>query len=349
MKQYKHIVGTLALAFGMAASAFAGNPDRQGEAGAYELTINPWARGVVFVNCSKAVGVEATYLNPAGVGRIMGSSELLISRTNYLQGTGIGINAGGFAMKLNENSAFGISLMSMDFGDIQVTTTDLPEGTGGTFSPSFINIGATYSYTFEKHLSVGITARSVSETTSNLTAGGLALDAGVLYTTGVKNNIHFAVALKNVGTPMKFSGDGLAYLGGVQQSAGKSLTIDMRAAQFEMPSSLNIGGAYDWYLDQQNKLTIGANFMANSFSRDQLTGSLEYSFRNMFMARVGYNAPTEAYAVNETLPVHTGLSAGISLLVPVKKESDTGVGIDYAFRQTARFGGSHTLGLRLTF
>ncbi len=349
MKQYKQIISTLALAIGMTATAFAGNPDRQGEAGAYELTINPWARGAVFVNSSRAVGVEATYLNPAGVGRISAKSELLLSRTNYLQGTGIGINAGGFALKLSETSAFGISLMSMDFGTIPVTTTDLPEGTGGTFSPSFINIGLSYAYTFEKRLSVGLTARSVSETTSNLSANGLALDAGVLYTTGPKNNIHFAVSLKNIGTPMKFSGDGLAYLGGTQQSPGKSLTIDMRAAQFEMPSSLNIGGSYEAYFDQQNKLTIGANFMANSFSRDQFTGSLEYSFRNMFMARVGYTGVTEPVLSGEIPPVHTGLAAGISLMVPVQKDSETAVGIDYGFRQTNRFGGSHTIGIHLTF
>lgn len=28
--------------------AQAGNPDRQGEAGAYELTINPWGRSAVY-------------------------------------------------------------------------------------------------------------------------------------------------------------------------------------------------------------------------------------------------------------------------------------------------------------
>ena len=113
MKKYQHICSTALLAIGLATTTFAGNPDRQGEAGAYELSINPWARGAVFVNCSRAIGVEATYLNPAAVGRA--GSEVLVARTNYLQGTGIGINAAGAAIKFNDKSAIGISLMTMDF------------------------------------------------------------------------------------------------------------------------------------------------------------------------------------------------------------------------------------------
>ena len=46
----------------------AGNPDRQGEAGAYELLMNPWARsaGLHTMTTSMIMGVEALRLNPAG-------------------------------------------------------------------------------------------------------------------------------------------------------------------------------------------------------------------------------------------------------------------------------------------
>ena len=47
----------------------AGNPDRQGEAGAHELLINPWARsaGLHTLNTSSIMGVEAMRLNIAGL------------------------------------------------------------------------------------------------------------------------------------------------------------------------------------------------------------------------------------------------------------------------------------------
>ena len=66
----------------------AGNPDRQGEAGAYELLMNPWARsaGLHTMNTSGVQGVEALRLNVAGLSRI-NQFEVATSYANYLQGT----------------------------------------------------------------------------------------------------------------------------------------------------------------------------------------------------------------------------------------------------------------------
>ena len=269
MTTYKQLLGACAIIATAATTAFAGNPDRQGEAGAYELTINPWARSNVFYNCSRVMGVEATYLNPAGLGASGSGTEILLSRTNYLQSTGIGINAVGAAIQLKEGSNVGISLGSMDFGDIAVTTTDQPEGSGATYRPAFFNIGLSYAYTFEKHISVGATVRAISEGTANVTASSIAFDAGVMYTTGEKNNVHFGVALKNIGGAMQYSGDGLTFVG-LDPLQKFPVTLNKRARQFELPSSLNIGVAYDINVDAQNKLSVGANFISNSFARDQI-------------------------------------------------------------------------------
>ena len=69
---------------------YAGNPDRQGEAGAYELLMNPWARsaGLHSMTTSFIKGVEAMRLNVAGLSRI-GKSEFYISNARYLEGTDI--------------------------------------------------------------------------------------------------------------------------------------------------------------------------------------------------------------------------------------------------------------------
>jgi hypothetical protein len=81
--------------------AFAGNPDRQGEAGAYELLLNPWARaaGLNGLVVSSITGVEAMRFNPAGIGRLYGSTEVNIAHTQYMVGTGLSLTAGGLAQK----------------------------------------------------------------------------------------------------------------------------------------------------------------------------------------------------------------------------------------------------------
>ena len=120
----------------------AGNPDRQGEAGAYELLLTPWARmaGLHSMNTSMVRGVEAMRLNPAGLSRI-NKTEFVIGHTRLYEGTEMAFNSIGLAQRMGKSGAFGLSLAALDFGDIPVTTTSTPGGTGANFSPSFFHLG----------------------------------------------------------------------------------------------------------------------------------------------------------------------------------------------------------------
>ena len=119
-----------------ASVVFAGNPDRQGEAGAYELLMNPWARsaGLHTMNTSFISGVEALRLNPAGLTRI-NKTELAVANSRYLVGTEILMNSFGIAQR-TKNGAFGVSIMTVNFGDIPTTTADQPAGCLLYTSPS---------------------------------------------------------------------------------------------------------------------------------------------------------------------------------------------------------------------
>lgn len=325
----------------------AGNPDRQGEAGAYELLMNPWARssGLHGMAASRVRGVEAMRINVAGLSYI-DNTEILLSRGIYLQGTGINMNALGFGQKVGKNGTIGISLMSLDFGDIPITTTSIPEGTGGSFSPSFFNIGISYAHVFDEKISVGFTTRVVSESISDVSAIGAALDAGIQYVTGPDKNIHFGISLRNVGTPMRYSGDGLSFIG-TGAETDYALTVEQRSAKFEMPSLLNIGGSYD-FLFGQSRLTALANFTSNSFGRDFIGGGLEYAFNEMFMVRGGYRYETGGQIDVNDQSVYTGLSAGASLEVPTSKKGDSKFGIDFSYRTSNPFGGTYNFGVRVS-
>ncbi|MEM9258302.1 MAG: DUF3308 domain-containing protein, partial [Bacteroidota bacterium] len=190
------------LCFSLTASAlFAGNPDRQGEAGAAQLLMNPWApsAGLHSLNTANVFGAESMRINPAGLSRMTGT-EIMLGYANYLQGTDISMQALAVGSKGKGGGAIGLSIHSLDFGDVPVTTTSQPEGTGALLNLNFINIGLTYSYTFEEAVSVGVTLRGVSEGTSDVSAFGFAIDAGVQYVTGEKDQFKFGLSLRNVGS-----------------------------------------------------------------------------------------------------------------------------------------------------
>lgn len=336
----------------------AGNPDRAGEAGAYELTINPWARSSGFfgMNSARIEGLEAMRVNVAGLA-FAHKTEALFSRTHWLQGTDVFVNAFGVAQKFGEEkeNAIGVSFMSLDFGEIERTTTSQPEGGLGTFKPSFFNIGFAYSRSFSKRIYAGAVVRIVSERIDDLNAFGFAIDMGIMYVTGPLDNIRFGIALRNVGTPMKFGGDGLTFRG--QAPAGEYLqTVSQRTEKFELPSLLNIGASYDLFLDNikndkekdtNHRLSFMFNFTSNSFGKDYVGGGLEYSWKDLFMIRGGYRWEQGINDPDTRTSAYLGYSAGFSVQVPIKKDGPA-FGLDYAYRGTSPFKGTHTYSVRFT-
>ncbi|MEM9820899.1 MAG: PorV/PorQ family protein [Bacteroidota bacterium] len=349
MTKFVYIFGFLAFFLVMLNPAEAGNPDRQGQAGAAQLLLNPWARsaGLHTMNTAGITGVEAMRLNVAGLARL-NKTELLVSHARYLVGTEINMNAVGFGQRLGKSGTFGVTLMAMDLGDIPVTTENQPEGTGAFFSPSLFNLGISYAHMFENKVAVGITFRGVSESNTDVGAFGFAIDAGVQYVTGPKDNFKFGISLRNVGSPMKFSGEGLSEQAPNPNDGSYNITYFTRSDNIELPSMLNIGASYDFLLQgDKHRITVMGNFTSNSFSQDQLGGGVEYAFNNMFMIRGGYKYEFRTANRAED-PIYNGVSAGVSLNVPLRREGTNRFGIDYAYRQTKILNGTHNIGIRIT-
>lgn len=350
---YKSKLFTLALAAAAllpAVEVKAGNPDRSGQAGATELLINPWARssGWGGANSGAVEGLEGQFLNVAGTA-FTKKTEVLFSHTNYLQGSGITLNAFGITQKMGENGVLGVSLMSMSFGEVDITTVDQPEPALGTYSPQYINLGISYAKSFSNAISGGFTLRIIDESISNLSAGGVAIDAGIQYLTGSnedRNNIHFGIALRNVGTPLSFGGDGLSVRSTAPvTNSTYSLSFNQRVNGFEMPSLVNIGLAYDFELAKDHKLTLAGNFTSNSFTNDQYTAGVQYAFKKMFMLRGGFTYESDIFDDALRTTVYTGPSAGCTVEVPLGN-SGKKFGIDYSFRSTQPFSGVHSFGIR---
>jgi len=345
----KKIAISLALFSGVCLTAFAGNPDRSGSAGASELLINPWARssGLASSSMCSVRGVESAYLNVAGLAFTQGS-ELLFTNTQYLVGTGIKMNSLGFGQKLGKSGGvLGLSVVNMNFGDIQRTTEALPEGGIGSFQVNYSNIGISYAKGFSQSIYGGLTVRLISESIYNVKAQGVAFDAGIRYVTGEKDNIRFGIALRNVGPTMRYRGDGLTYTVTIP-ATGNQMTVEQRSQDFELPSMVNVGFAYDFLMKGDMKLTANAQYTSNSFSKDQVALGLEYSFRERFILRGGYQKDIGTNTTYNAKSAITGPTGGFTVQVPAGQNGSM-LGLDYSYRASNPFNGTHSMGLHLTF
>ena len=340
-------------------SAWAGNDNRRGTAGATELLINPWARSAGWgsVSIANVRGLDAFYSNIAGLA-FTRNFEGTYSNTIYLGGksgstSGASINAFGLGIRLFESGVAGVSVMTMGFGDIDITTVDNPEGTAGTFSPSFMNIAVGYSHSFTRSIHGGAAIRIITESTDNTSAQGFSIDAGIQYVTGADDELKFGISLKNIGTAMHFSGTGHSLT--MVNDAGNNFTVETRSAEMELPTCLNIGLSYDFLFEKwAQRVTVAGSFTSNAFLKDNFALGVEYGVLNMVEVRAGYVYQTDIFSESDRTTANTGLCAGASVEIPLGKKdsngkSNTSIELDYSFRSASPLKGTHSIGGTLKF
>ncbi len=354
----------LSAVFVSAHSSYAGNPERQGQSGVAQLTINGYAQssGWGWANGGGVKGVEASYLNVAGMDRSDNNTEIVFSRTQWLVGSGIGVNNFGFTQKMGEGGekgTIGISIMQFGIKDIAITTEQNPDGGIGTYRINMTNIGIGYSKSFSRNISAGIMVRAVSEGIPDAKASGVSMDAGVQYATtmrpiagGIKrDDLKFGISLKNIGPDLKFAGDGLSYKAIIDGSS-ITKTVQVKTDRLKLPTLLNISFSYDIRLDKDkdaynHRLTLAGSFTNFAYSANQATVGLEYGFKKFLAFRGGYVFQEGSLSsdLSKRTSAFTGLSGGLSL--NFTGESGNTIALDYGYRATNPFSGCHSFGIRI--
>ncbi len=366
----KHkILTVLSFAILTGSNSFAGNEDRVGSAGSTDLLINPWARssGWGGANSAFGKGLEANFMNVAGMA-FTKKTEVLFAHTRWLMGSDIGINSFGFSQKFKGKNAaegtgnvLGLSVNVLGSGAIEETRVSQPEGTGVTYAVSNFNIGLHYARSFSNKIHGGVTVRIINQTIANVSAAGVAIDAGIIYRTTIgkesnelrKDNFHIGISIKNVGPRMSARGDGLS----IQNTSpihGAVQTQQQRSVDYELPSLMNIGLGFKHRITKLHAFDFGFNFTSNSFTADQYTFGLQYNFMEVLMLRGAYTFEKGSFGSKDgvtpdLLNAFTGPSCGLSFESGFKKDGKVRIGVDYAFRATHSFSGVHTFGARLLF
>ncbi|MBK9283071.1 MAG: PorV/PorQ family protein [Sphingobacteriaceae bacterium] len=352
MKNLKYI-GLSAVLFA-AVDVNAGNPERAGQAGASQLLINPFARnaGMAGSNSAKVRGLEAQFLNIAGTAYTR-KTEIMFNRTSWLSGTDIFINSFGITQGVGETGTIGFGVMAINAGKIEITTEDQPEGGLGTYNPTFQNISLSYAKMFSDNIFGGINIKLLNEQIPNVSARGVAIDAGIQYHTGKNEQIHIGIALKNWGPKMTYRGDGLSRQTSVRYGNNYELTVNNRSGAFELPALVNIGLSYDLYLmkdssgvSKKHRVSLNSTYTSNSFTYDNYLFGLEYSWKDILMFRGGMYIEKDIFDAENRRTALTGPAGGITFEIPFNEKKST-FGLDYSYRATNPFSGIHTFGFRL--
>lgn len=319
----------------IATSIYAGDVARKGTSGAEEVLIPVGARGIATGGSflANVTGLESLFYNPAGLD-VYPQTEAMFSYITYLADIDISYFAVGTS--LGDFGSFAFDLKTIDFGDIPITTIAFPDGTGDTYSPSFITFGLTYSKVLTDRISIGTNMKLVTENIGNTNASGFAVDAGVQYR--FSSELMIGATVKNIGTNMNFTGDDLSARTTIPGTVpgASSGSYEIITEPFLIPSSFQLSLTYALNFNEQNSLLFAGAYTANNAYEDAANFGLEYGFMNNFFVRGGYS-----YLVQNQDQSIYGLTFGAG----VNYDIGGGVGFvfDYAYRAVTEFANANQI------
>lgn len=257
---------------------------------------------------------SALFYNPAGMARMTNTFHVGFSNTQFI--ADISYNAFSAAFQPEGNlGVFGISVMSIDYGDILQTRRDDSESGYidlGTFAPTGIAVGVGYARSFTDRFSIGGQMKFVTQdfgsqqvtsaSNRDFKESTVAFDMGIIYNTGFRSLV-LGMSARNFASEVTY----------VTES-------------FELPLTFQLGLAMDMIdftsLDpnmHRFQLRVDAQRPRDFVEHVKIGG--EYTFMNLLSLRAGM---AEAFVADEERGVSLG--AGLNLEV-----SSVRLTADYSF------------------
>lgn len=227
--------------------------------------------------------------------------------------------------------AFGLSIQTMNSGEMDVTTEFQPEGTGQTFRLLDVGLGLTLAQQLTDLFSYGVTTKYIEESVAGLTARTVVFDLGMQYRVG-ETGATMAVSVRNFG------------LDGQPKGTLARRVIDedpvLLESSFESmtpPTTFHLALAYRVFepgAEQQLRLSSQLNNPSDNAENWNL--GAEYGWRETVFFRAGYRFGVEEF----TTP-----SLGAGVKAPLSGRT---VRLDYGFNRLERLGNVHRFGMALS-
>jgi hypothetical protein len=268
------------------------------------------------------------YWNPAGLANIDGSH---VTFTNVDWITDVTLNYVSLGTRVEDFGSIGLSAALMSMGDMEVTTIDVPDGTGEMFTASSFALTAGYARFLTNRLSFGVSIKYVYEKIYRETAGGIAFDFGTQLQTGYKS-LRIGMNISNLGPEMEFSGPDL---NSTVEDGEANGNIDVDA--YDLPLTFRLGVAMDFLNTVDNRWTFAVEAKHPNDNDQQAALGTEYCFQQKYFLRAGYKVNYD----------EQGLTFGGGVRAPLSETND--LVIDYAWSDFGRLESVHRFSVGFRF
>ncbi len=323
------------------AQQFVSNVSKRGTTAAPFLSISQGTRASGMGSAFVAVADDpsAIFWNPAGIAKIKGVG-VLFERTDWI--ADISYNFVAATYNLGNYGAIGVSFISSDMNEMNVTTIEEPDGTGETFKATDMAISIAYAINLTDNFAIGFNPKFIQQSLWRMSASAFAVDMGVQYITPF-DGIVLAMSISNFGTKMKLDGNSALVLHDPDpNSTGNNDMIPayLQTEEWELPLNFRVGLSYQPIKTDMHTVTIAFDAAHPSDNYESVNIGGEYAFNNMFFIRGGY----KSLFLEDSEESYT-FGAGIQQLLI----GNLGLKIDYSYGDFGRLNNVQKFSVIVSF
>ncbi|HQU71987.1 MAG TPA: PorV/PorQ family protein [Calditrichia bacterium] len=253
------------------------------------LKIEPSARNAALGSASASMYGEAlaAYYNPASLGRLP-AAQAQFSHSQWL--ADIDYNFLIFATPLANYGIISLQAISLNSGEIDVTTVEQPLGTGERYTVNDFALGLAYGTLLTDRVSVGFQVNYMREDIWHSTVTAFGLNVGVQYRIS-DNGPTFGASISNFGPRSGFNGRDLYIqydLDPLRRGDNNDLPAELRTENYALPTIFRVGISFPVRFGETNRLLIAVDASHPNDNQESLSMGAEWQIRDMFALRGGY-------------------------------------------------------------
>jgi opacity protein-like surface antigen len=303
------------------------------------LKIGVGARSIGMGGAFTAVSndLSAMYWNPSGLARLS-TNEASFHHINWI--ADINYDMAAVAMQIEGFGTLGASFTSMNVGEMDVTTTNAPEGTGERFSAGATLMSLSFARSLTDKFSIGFNLKFVREAIWNMRAQSVAVDFGTLYTADILNGVHIGASMSNFGAKMQLEGRDNLLL--IKSGPGGTNLVDGTYAldSYDLPLMFRVGLSTDAINSDNNRITLAIDAVHPNDNTEYVNSGVEYTWGNIIALRGGWKSAFERggeQGLTLGAGVHYTLSTPVEFL------------LDYAYQDFGRLKEVHYISFGLRY
>lgn len=295
--------------------------------------------------------ISAVYWNPAGLAN-MQRNEAMFMQQPWLVDINTSLAAVGILVP--RVGTIALSSISADYGEMEVTTLAMQEGTGEKFSLNDAALMLSYGRKLATWFSFGASAKYISSTIMHTKASAFAVDLGVLINTHFfspdgkrENGLNIGMSVSNYGTRMKYDGVDLVNPIDIlpdEEGNFRDVPGQFRLQEWELPLIFRIGISVNSIVTDRQKLTLSIDGLHPNNNAESVNSGVQYMFKVSTVSKVFLRAGYKALFLDDS---QYGLSFGGGIILHIF--GNKALKVDYAVRDIGILGNVNSYSIGMLF